>query len=359
LGTEEALTHSDIKLDDPNHTFVIAEAGSNWKAGTFDEDLKQAQKLIQVAADCGADAVKFQTYRAGTVYVQNAGSSDYLSKHGMNNNINDIFEQLAMPYEMIPKLHQYCENKGIHFMSTPFSVQDAMQLDPYVEIHKVASYEINHTRLLEYLAQTKKPIIVSTGASTYQEIDFTVDLLRKKSDKPIALLQCTAKYPAELDTLNLLVIPQLKTKYNLPVGLSDHSIDPLIGPLLAVGLGATIIEKHFTLDRNLPGPDHPFALVPAELGTMVQAIRKADSAKGNGKKEVLDVEAELRKFATRSIQATRDIKKGETLQEGLNIEVLRPGNRIRGLDARFLSKVNGKKAKSDIKVGDGVTEFSD
>ncbi|MGI0004228.1 MAG: N-acetylneuraminate synthase family protein [Candidatus Nitrosotenuis sp.] len=319
----------------------------------------QAKKLVQVAADCGADAIKFQTYRAKTVYAQNAGSSDYLSKHGINKNINDIFERLEMPYEMIPKLHQYCEKQGIQFMSTPFSVQDAKQIDPYVKVHKVASYEINHVRLLEFLAQTNKPIIVSTGASTYDEIDFTVDLLKKKSNKTVALLQCTAKYPAELDTLNLLVIPQLKAKYDLPVGLSDHSIDPLVGPLLAVGLGATIIEKHFTLDRNLPGPDHPFALVPAELKTMIQAIRMADSAKGTGKKQVLAVETELRKFATRSIQAIKDIKKGETLLEGYNIEVLRPGNRIRGLDARFLSSVNGKKAKNDIKTGDGVTEFAD
>ncbi len=359
MGTKDTTLRSDITLDDPNHTFVIAEAGSNWKAGTFDEDLKQAQKLVQVAADCGADAIKFQTYRAETVYASNAGSSNYLSKHGINENINDIFEQLAMPYEMIPELHQSCKMKGIQFMSTPFSVQDAKQIDPYVAMHKVASYEINHVRLLEFLAQTNKPIIVSTGASTYEEIDFTVDLLKKKHKKAIALLQCTAKYPAELDDLNLLVIPQFKAKYNLPVGLSDHSIDPLIGPLLAVGLGATIIEKHFTLDRNLPGPDHSFALIPSELEAMVQAIRKADSAKGTGKKEVLDVETELRKFATRSIQAIKDIKKNDTLREGYNIEVLRPGNRIRGLDARFLSSVDGKKAKNDIKAGDGITEFTD
>jgi N,N'-diacetyllegionaminate synthase len=263
-----------------------------------------------------------------------------------------------MPYEMIPELANYCKKKNIQFMSTPFSVQDAKQIDPYVEIHKVASYEINHVRLLKFLSKTNKPILVSTGASTYNEIEFAVDLL-KKSNSAIALLQCTAKYPAELDRLNLSVIPQLKLKYNLPVGLSDHSIDPIIGPLLAVGLGATIIEKHFTLDRNLPGPDHPFALIPTELESMIKTIRKADPAKGTGDKQVLDVETELRRFATRSIQAIRDIKKGEILQEGQNFEVLRPGNRIRGLDARFLSSVNGKKAKTEIKAGDGITEFTD
>lgn len=349
---------SNIKFDDPNHTFVIAEAGSNWKAGSFEEDLKQAQKLIDIAVACGADAVKFQTYRAETVYAHDAGASGYLSKHGINENINDVFEYLSMPYEMIPELQNYCKKKTIQFMSTPFSVQDAKQIDPYVEIHKVASYEINHVRLLEFLSQTNKPILVSTGASTYDEIDFALDLL-KKSNKSVALLQCTAKYPAELDRLNLSVIPKLKLKYNLPVGLSDHSIDPIIGPILAIGLGATIIEKHFTLDRNLPGPDHPFALIPAELESMIKAIRMADSAKGTGEKLVLDVETELRKFATRSIQAIKDIKKGETLREGQNFDVLRPGNRIRGLDARFLSSINGKKAKDNIKAGDGITEFVD
>jgi len=326
--------------------------------GTYEEDLKQAQKLIDVAVNCGADAVKFQTYKAETVYAQNAGSSGYLSKHGINENINDIFEHLSMPYEMIPELHMYCKKKGTQFMSTPFSVNDAKQIDPYVEVHKVSSYEINHVRLLEFLAQTKKPILVSTGASTYNEIEFVVDLF-KKSNQSLALLQCTAKYPAELDKLNLAVIPKLRLKYNLPVGLSDHSIDPIIGPITAVGLGATIIEKHFTLDRTLPGPDHPFALEPIELESMIKAIRNADSTKGSGEKQVLDVEEELRKFATRSLQAIKDIKKGETLLEGKNFEVLRPGNRIRGLDARFLSSVIGKKAKDDIKSGDGIVEFTD
>ena len=349
---------SKIDIADQYRTFIIAEAGSNWKSGTLEDDLARAKELIKTASKAGADAVKFQTYRPETVYVQNAGNSNYLSKHGINENINDIFKHLSMPYEMIPELHKYCKQEDILFMSTPFSVDDAKQIDPFVELHKVASYEINHVRLLEFLAETNKPIIVSTGASTYEEIDFAVNLLKKKINT-IGLLQCTAKYPTTLDSLNLFVIPQLKTRYNLPVGLSDHSIDPIIGPLLAVGAGATIIEKHFTLDRNLPGPDHPFALVPNELEIMVQAIRKADSAKGTGKKEILDVETELRRFATRSIQAIKNIKKGETLREGYNIDVLRPGNRIRGLDARFLSSVNGKKAKTDIETGDGVTEFSD
>jgi N,N'-diacetyllegionaminate synthase len=346
-----------VKLDDLSHTFIIAEAGSNWKAGTFEEDLKRAKELIKVAKNAGSDAVKFQTYKPETIYVQDAGKSEYLSEHGINQNINEIFEHLSMPYEMIGELAKYAEKENIIFMSTPFSVQDAQAVDPYVPLHKIASFEINHTRLIEFLAQTKKPLLISTGASTYDEIDFAVDLVRKNDNGKIALMQCTSKYPCPLSALNLEVIPLMKSRYKIPIGFSDHSIEPIIAPVLAVGLGATIIEKHFTLDRNLPGPDHPFALIPSELEAMVKAVRSAELAKGDGKKQILKEELELRRFATRSIQAIKDISKGEILQEGVNFEILRPGNRIRGIEPRFLYSVNGKKAIREIKKGDGITEY--
>jgi len=349
---------SDIDiLNDPKHIFVIAEAGSNWKCGTYDEDIVMAEKLIKTAADAGADAVKFQTFNPSSIYVANAGIDDYLAKHGFGENINEIFEKLSMPYEMIPELDKICENEGIMFMSTPFSVIDAEEVDPYVTIHKVASFEINHIRLIEFLAKTKKPMIISTGANTFTEIDFASDLLKKHGNMNYALMQCTSKYPASLESLNLGVIPKMKSRYNVPVGLSDHSMDPILGPLLAIGLGATIIEKHFTIDRNLVGPDHPFSLNPPELKQMVKSIRTAEKVLGTGKKDILDEEIELRRFATRSIQAIKNISKGEILQEGKNFEILRPGKRIRGLEPRFLFDVNGKIAKSDIKKGDGITEF--
>ncbi len=343
-------------LDNPRHVFIIAEAGSNWKCGTIEDDLQRSKELIQIASDAGADAVKFQTYKPETTYVSNAGVSKYLSKQNTHKNINEIFQQFSMPYEMIPELAKYCRQKNIMFMSTPFSVRDAQEIDPYVKIHKVASFEINHVRLLEYLSETKKPIIISTGASTYDEIDFAVNIVKKNKNK-IALLQCTSKYPCSIESLNLLAIPEIKSKYGIPIGLSDHSLEPLLAPIMAVGLGATIIEKHFTVNKNLPGPDHSFALDPNELELMVKSIRNAELAKGSGKKVILNEEGELRQFATRSIQAITDIKKGEILQEGKNLDILRPGNRIRGLDARLLEKVNGKKAVNDIKKGDGITNF--
>ena len=346
-----------MNFDNPEHVFVIAEAGSNWKCGTYDDDLNQAKQLIDVASKAGADAVKFQTYKPETTYVSDAGVSNYLAKSGHVKKIEDIFEEHSMPYEMIPELHKYCKEKNISFMSTPFSISDAKAIDPYVEIHKIASFEINHVRLKEFLAKTKKPIIVSTGASTFDEINFCVNLLKKNDCNNIILLQCTSKYPCPINSLNLSVIPKMKLKYECPIGLSDHSTDPIIGPLTSIGLGATIIEKHFTLDKSLSGPDHSFALDPNELEFMIKSIRQAQLSFGNGVKEILEDEKELRQFATRSIQAITDIQKDEFLLEGKNFDVLRPGNRIRGTEPRFLESINGKKSSKFIKKGDGITDY--
>lgn len=343
-----------INLNDSSHTFIIAEAGSNWKVGNYNKDLKQAKKLIETAKKCGADAIKFQTYSSKGVYVSNAGKSKYLSKFGVNKKITELFDEFSMPHKMIKQLSSYCKNKKIIFMSTAFSIDDAQAVDEYVPIHKIASYEINHIPLLKFLAKTKKPLILSTGASTLEEIDFAIKIIKKAGNNDLALLQCTAKYPAPIESMNLSVIPSLKKKYHIPLGLSDHSIDPIIAPLVAIGFGASIIEKHFTLNKNLAGPDHFFALEPKELTTMIKAIRSADKAKGNSVKEIVKEEKELRKFAVRSIQAIKNIQKGEKLKIGYNIDILRPGNQSRGMEARFLHKINGKNSLKKIKSGAGI-----
>lgn len=347
----------NLNLNNSNHTFVIAEAGSNWKCGSYDEDLERAEKLIHVAAEAGADAVKFQTFRSELVYAYNSGKSDYLAEHGIKQDINEIFDFLSMPYEMVPELSSLCKKYGILFMSTPFSVQDAKQIDPHVQLHKVASYELNHVRLLEFLATTKKPMLLSTGASTFTDIDFAVNLLRKHNVDDITLMQCTAKYPAPLESLNLAVIPSLRSRYDVSVGLSDHSIDPIIGPLVAIGYGATVIEKHFTLDRSLPGPDHVFAITPKELKLMVETIRNADKTKGDEKKKILPEEKELKQFATRSVQATKNISKDEILIEGQNFDVLRPGSRRRGAEAKLLEEINKKRSSANVEKGDGIVDY--
>ena len=334
--------------------FVIAEAGSNWRAGTPARDLAMSHALIDAAAEAGADAVKFQTYRAETVYVPNAGTSDYLSENGIRRSIIEIFKDLAMPYEMIPMLASYCKKRKIEFMSSVFSEADFRAVDPYVKRHKIASYEITYFGLIELAARSKKPTILSTGASSSREIDWAVAYYKKHGGRELSLMQCTAKYPAPLSALNLRVIPQLIERYRIPVGLSDHSRNPEIGPVAAVALGATLIEKHYTLDNHLPGPDHAFAVTACELKEMVRSIRECEQTLGSGHKVVLPEERELRFYAQRAVQAIRPIRMGEIFEEGANIAVLRPGRQRQGVHPKFLDRISGRRAKRLIPLGDGI-----
>src|SRR3989338_1585051 len=334
--------------------FIIAEAGSNWRLGSSERDLMMAKKLIEVASNAGADAIKFQTYKPETVYVPNAGNADYLSKDGIKRSIVDIFKDLSMPYDMIPTLYKLCEKNNIKFMSTPFSIEDAKAIDPFVNIHKLASYEITHIRLLEFMARSGKSLILSTGAATLDEIEWAVNYFYEKGGKDISLMHTIAKYPAPLNSLNLRMIPNLIKKFGVQVGLSDHSKDPIIAPVAAVALGASIIEKHFTLHKQLPGPDHSFALTPEELKKMVSCVRDCEKTLGTGEKIVQIEEEELRNFAQRGIQATKIIKKGDIFKEHFNIDILRPGNQKKGLHPKFISAIEGKKATRDISVGEGI-----
>ena len=339
-----------------NSVFIIAEAGSNWRMGTPERDMKMAKTLIDIASEAGADAIKFQTYRAHSVYVPNAGNSDYLSNAGIKESINKIFEDLSMPYEMIPKLAKYSKKKNIEFMSTPFSVEDAKAIDPYTNYHKIASYEISHLRLIEYIASTGKPTFLSTGASNKEEIKWALETFFSNGGGKITLLQSTAKYPASISSLNLKAMIDLKNEFDVDVGLSDHSTDPIIGPVTATALGASVIEKHFTLDKKLPGPDHSFALNPNQLKEMIRSIRDAEKGLGSGEKVVLDEESELRDYAQRTIQCIKPISKGDIFVEGENVNVLRSGKQRKGLHPKFLEKIQGRKSTRNIPIGDGVME---
>ena len=339
-----------------DHVFVIGEAGSNWRMGTPSRDLKMAFELIAVAAQAGCDAVKFQVYRPETVYVPNAGNSDYLSHSGITEPITEIFRDLSMPYEMIPKLAARCRAQGIMFMASAFSVRDAREVDLHTPVHKIASYEISHVRLLEYLASTGKPLVLSTGACDPADIEVALKCFRDAGGAGVCLMQCTARYPAEVDSLNLLALRALAEQFGTPVGLSDHSRDPVLAPVMAVALGARVIEKHYTLNNRLPGPDHAFAVEPDELKTMVHAVRDAERARGSGVKEVLPAEQELRYYARRGLQATRTIEPGTVLEEGVNFDILRPGRQRPGMHPRLIGKVHGRRANRRIEVGDGIKE---
>ena len=310
--------------------------------------------LVDVAVETGCDAVKFQTYRSETVYVEDAGESNYLAAVGIRRSINQIFDDLAMPYELVEQLAAYAGERGIRFMSTPFSPDDVDAVDPFVMLHKIASYEISHTTLLAHVARKGKPVIISSGASTLDDIEFALDHLRDHGAPQVAVLQCTAKYPTPLAMVNTRVVETLRNRFGVPVGLSDHSREPTAAPAAAVALGASIIEKHYTLDNRLPGPDHSFALTPSELGAMVRAVRDIEACLGDDRKDVGEAERELAEFARRGLQATRTINVGDALALGDNVEILRPGNKRLGLHPRYLPKIEGRRARRRVVLGDGI-----
>ena len=342
--------------------FIIAEAGSNWRHGPANADLDhiRALAMIRTAADCGADAVKFQVWSSAPVYAPDAGWPEYLA--GRDGSINDLFNDLALPTAWLPDLTTECIKLGIEFMASVFSPADVAVVDPFVKRHKIASYEIGYEELIRAAASTGKPLILSTGAATQEEVAWAVERARRRYGvKSVTVMHCVAAYPAPVEQTNLRVIARWSTgrveNYRADVGLSDHTIDPILCPIAAVALGATMIEKHFTLGRNLDGPDHAFALEPNELAAMVRAVRQIESALGNRNKTVQPCEEPLRQFASRAVQAVRDIQPGETIVAiGLNanVAVLRPGNRRRGANAQFLSRMVGQTIDRFIRAGDGV-----
>ena len=329
-----------------NPCFVIAEAGANFRISeNYDENFKHALKLIDIASEGGADAVKFQIYRASKLYVKNAGFADYIGK---KKSIYDIIQEMEVPYEWLHKLKKYCDKKDIMFSATPFDMQSADELEKVgMQFYKIASYSLTDFPLLKHVAKKGKPIILSTGTSSFKDIQDAVNYIKKCGNDQIILLQCTAKYPAPLNTINLNVIKTLKEKFDLPVGFSDHSREPFIAPLGAVALGAAVIEKHYTTDNNLPGPDHGFAILPDELKQMVLMIKQMKNALGSGEKKVLNEEKELFDFARHFIYSIKEIKKGEIFTIN-NIDTLRPGKTQHGLEPKYFEEILGKKALVDI-----------
>lgn len=335
------------RVGEGEHCFVIAEAGSNHNGS-----LAHAKRLIDVAASAGADAVKFQIFRARKLYPRSAGESKYL---GLAKSIHDVITEIEMPYEWLPDLAAHSEVAGIVFLGSVFDEESADRLAPFTGAYKIASYEMTHLPLVRYLASTNKPVIMSTGTANLEEVAEAVDAFKSSGNGDLILMQCTAAYPAPFEALNLRALQTMKARFGLPVGLSDHSRDPLVAPIAAVALGANALEKHFTLSNQLPGPDHRFAVEPLELRLMIEKIREAEQALGSGEKVAHPVEEELKKFARRSIFASCAIKAGEVLTAE-NVAVLRCGNLTHGLPPAALERVLGRRAARALAIDEPLQE---
>ena len=339
------LKIGDKLIGEEEPCFIIAEAGVNHNGS-----VELAKKLIDAAKDAGADAVKFQTFKAESVVVKDAQKAEYQKETTGEGSQYEMIKKLELTEEDFRELADYAEKKDIMFLSSPFdkeSVDLLHELD--VPAFKVGSGEITNLPLLRYIAKKGKPIILSTGMSTLGEIEEALDVIRSEGVEDIILLHCVSNYPARIEDVNLRAMGTLKQAFKLPVGFSDHTLG-ITAPIAAVALGACVIEKHFTLDRNLPGPDHKASLEPDELKEMVKDIREVEKALGNGIKKPTKEEEKIKKVARRSIVAKVDISKGAIITEDM-LDVKRPGT---GIEPKYLKFIIGRKTKEDIKKDDVI-----
>lgn len=294
-------------------TLIIAEAGVNHNG-----DLNTALKLCDVAKWCGADVVKFQTWITDNIITKNVDKAEYQKENTNNNDSQyEMLKKLELSQDDFRIIKKHCDEIGIIFAST---ADDKESLDFLVDLEipfiKVGSGDIGNVSFLRYIGSKNKPVILSTGMSTLEDINISLDALRQGGCKDITLLHCTTNYPCPMKDVNLNAIETLRKEYDLPVGYSDHTKGIEVA-IAAVAKGATIIEKHFTLDRNMDGPDHLASTEPKEFKQMVDAIRNIEVAFGTGIKEPTSDEKEISKVVFKRIVATRQIKKGETITEDM------------------------------------------
>ncbi len=322
-----------------SRVLIIAEAGVNHNG-----NLEIAKQLVDVAKDCGADIVKFQTAKLNSLVSKSAHMADYQKKNiGVEESQKEMLSKLLLNFEDFIELASYCEKVGIKFLSTPFDIESIHFLNGIQDIWKVPSGEITNYPYLVEIGKTKKKVILSTGMAEMDEIQAAIDVLKENGTTDITILHCTTEYPAPINEVNLNVMQTLSDEFGYPVGYSDHTKGIEVG-LAAAALGATAIEKHFTLDRNLPGPDHKASLEPDELKAMVEGIRKIELALGSKEKKPSEVELKNRLVARKSIVAKKVIKAGEVLNDN-NITTKRPGI---GINPMRWNEVVGTKAVRDF-----------
>lgn len=323
--------------------YIVAEMSAN-----HNQEFEQAVQILQAAKEAGADAVKLQTYTPDTLTINS--DKDYFRVGGGTlwdgRNLYALYGEAYTPWEWQPKLKKIAEDLGLELFSSPFDGTAVDFLEVMrVSAYKIASFEIVDLPLIRCVARTMKPVVMSTGMATLGEIDEAVRTFRQAGGKELALLKCTSAYPAAPEEMNLRTIAHLAEAFNLPVGLSDHTPGITV-PVAAVALGASIVEKHFTLSRRIPGPDSTFSLEPNEFKEMVAAVRTAEKALGRVHYGVSQQEAKSRVFR-RSLFVVQNIKAGEALTTN-NVRSIRPGH---GLHTRYLADVLGRTATQNIARG--------
>ncbi len=327
--------------------YYIAEIGLNHNG-----DLILAKEMIDAAKDCGANAVKFQSIKAEKL-VSPKTFNNHIDGFGLENvkTVGDFWKKVSISKDFHIEISNCCKNLGIEFISTPFDFESVDILDKLgVKRYKIASGDITHYPLLEYIAVKKKPVLLSTGASTVDEIGNAVKHLNNAGCDELTLLHCVSLYPTPADKANLRAIIELKSTFNLPVGFSDHTLGYHIS-IAAIAKGATVIEKHFTIDKNLPGPDQNISADHKEFKQMVEYGNEVYEATGVEGKVISDEESRMIIPMRRSIVAARDLKKGAIIGQD-DIDYKRPGDRISPVESNMIL---GKELKNDIKKEEQIT----
>ena len=328
--------------------FIIAELSANHNGSK-----EVAIETIKAAKRAGADAIKFQTYTADTITLDSK-KDDFKLKQGTiwdGMYLHDLYQQAYTPWDWFEELYKIAHEEGLIAFSSPFD-KTAVDLLESLDnpIYKIASFEITDIPLIEYCAKTMKPIIISTGIATDEDIQLAVDTCRNVGNKDITLLKCTSSYPAPIEEANLVMIKDLKERFNVKSGLSDHTMG-IVTPVVAVTLGATVIEKHFILNKEIGGPDASFSLDETEFTQMVNAVRDAEKATGKISYQLTDKIKSGREFS-RSLYITTDVKKGDFLTEE-NIRSVRPGF---GMHPKYYNEVLGKKFNNDFDKGTALNK---
>jgi pseudaminic acid synthase len=323
--------------------YVVAELSAN-----HNQDFDQAVRIVQAAKDAGADAVKLQTYTADTITIRCDREQFRIGGGTLwdGRTLYELYSEACMPWEWQPKLMQVANDLSMDLFSSPFEDSAVDFLEKMnVPAHKLASFELVDSGLIQKMASTGKPLIMSTGMATVEEIEEAVQIAKQAGATQIALLKCTSAYPATPDDMNLRTIPELSRRFEVPVGLSDHTMGSTAA-VAAVTLGAGIIEKHLTLSRSLKGPDSEFSMEPHEFKAMVEAIRTTERALGAVHFGVSPQEESSRAFR-RSLFVVQDLRRGEQFTSE-NVRSIRPAH---GLHTRYLPQVLGKRASRDILRG--------